>query len=264
MSLCSVGCNFHCPGCQNWDISFAEIGSEPKETIFISPEKSIELAFQNDCQGMSWTYNEPTLWFGYTLDGAKLAKEKDLYTNYVTNGYITPEALDLIGPHLDAFRVDIKGFTKRFYEQVAHLKDFEGILEVSVRGKEKWEMHVEIVTNIIPTYNDSKEELKDIANWIVTALGKDTPWHVTRFYPHKALYHLSPTPIKTLEMARQIGLSEGLRYVYLGNVPGHKAENTYCHCCQTLLIKRGTFEILENNIKNGKCRNCGVKIPGVF
>jgi pyruvate formate lyase activating enzyme len=264
MSFGSVGCNFFCPGCQNWDISFAEAADHEKETIYISPEDSIRLAFQNEAQGLSWTYNEPTLWFEYTLDGALLAKQKGLYTNYVTNGFITAEALDLIGPHLDSYRVDIKGFSKRLYKELAHVNDFQGILDVTERAKKKWEMHVEIVTNIIPTFNDDMGEIRDIARWIVGTLGKETPWHITKFYPHHKLRHLKPTPIKTLEQAYEVGLQEGLNYVYLGNLPGHKGENTYCHSCKALLIERDGFSITQNKIKGHNCPNCGTKIPGVF
>lgn len=158
---------------------------------------------------MLWTYNESTLWFEFTLDCAKLVKEAGLKTNYVTNGFITTEALDLIGPYLDAFRVDIKGFSEESYRRIAHLDRFEGILEVTVRAKRKWNMHVEVISNLIPVYNDDIQGLKSIASWIHRSLGKSTPWHVIRFVPHLDLSHVPPTPIGVLEKAREIGLEEG-------------------------------------------------------
>ena len=264
LSLGSLGCNFRCPGCQNWEIAHADLADSRRATQYLSPEDSVKLAKENNCLGISWTYNEPTIWFEYTYDGAKLAREQGLLTNYVTNGYITPEALDTIGPYLDSFRVDTKGFSEKTYQTLCHVDDFRGILEVTERAKEKWEMWVEIVTNIIPGYNDGDEELRDIASWIRDDLGPDTPWHVTRFVPHLDLSQIPSTPVSTLERARNIGLEAGLRYVYLGNVPGHPSENTYCHNCGKLLIERSGFSIAQNRISDGHCPDCGATIPGRF
>lgn len=264
LSLGTLGCNFRCPGCQNWEIAHDEVELNQKKTDTITPEQSITLAKSHDCKGISWTYNEPTVWFEYTLDGARLAKENDLLTNYVTNGFITSEALDMIAPYLNAFRVDIKGFSKEFYKKICHISDFEGILEVTKRTKEKWGMWVEIVTNVTPGYNDDETQLKDIASWIKNDLGEGTPWHITRFIPHLELSSVPATPVSTLEKAREIGLKQGLLYVYLGNVFGHPAENTYCHRCKRLLIERKGLYITDNKIEQGKCSYCGVKIPGRF
>ena len=260
LSLGSFGCNFRCPGCQNWDISHAK----PQGSPCLSPKECVELAKRHDCLGISWTFNEPTIWLEYTLEGAKLAKEKGLYTNYVTNGYITPEALDIMGPYLDVFRVDIKGFSKDSYGRIAHIADFSPILEATQRAKKQWGMHVEVVTNVTPGYNDSKEELRGIALWICSELGPYTPWHITRFYPHLKLSHVEPTPIATLERAREWAQEQGLYYVYLGNVPGHPGENTYCHKCGNLLIRRWVFDILGYNLNQGKCKYCQAAIPGKF
>lgn len=267
LSFGTLGCNFRCPGCQNWEIAHAKIpisGEEKSKdkTEYISSKKAVLTAKDQRCKGLSFTYNEPTVWFEYTLDCSKLAKENDLLTNYVTNGFITKEALDEIGPYLDAFRVDLKGFSRKFYREIASLTDFRGILEVTKRAKYKWKMHIEIVTNIIPTFSDDEIQLKGIATWIVNELGPDTPWHVTRFVPHLKLSHLGSTPIATLEKARQIGLDCGLHYVYLGNVPGHPAENTYCHHCHKLLIEREDFVIKQLNMVEGKCPECNEPIPG--
>jgi pyruvate formate lyase activating enzyme len=264
LSLGSLGCNFLCPGCQNWEISHADPEKEIPLTEYISPEKAVQLATGENCKGISWTYNEPTLSLEYTLDTAKKAKEKGLLTNYVTNGYITPEAMKLLGPSLDAYRVDLKGFSAHAYKRIANISDFEGILEIIKMAKYKWGMHIEIITNLTPGFNDNERQLHDMARWIVDQLGPETPWHITRFVPHLKLSHLTHTPISKLEQARQIGMDNGLRYVYLGNVPGHPAENTYCPECGKLLIERQNYQILRYNLKGSKCNFCNQKIAGYF
>lgn len=264
LSLGSLGCNFLCPGCQNWDIAHADVEKEIPSTQYIAPEKLVELASERDCKGISWTYNEPTLWFEYTLDSAKMAKERGLLTNYVTNGYITPEALDLLGPYLDAFRVDLKGFSNQVYKRLTPMTNFSGILQIIKRAKEKWGMHLEIIANLIPGINDDENGLREMARWIFHELGPDTPWHLTRFVPHLKLSHLNPTSLSKLESGREIGKTEGLNYVYLGNVPGHPAENTYCPGCGKLLIRRLNYQILEYQLKENHCRFCNQVIAGCF
>ena len=214
--------------------------------------------------GISWTFNEPTIWLEYTLDGARLAREQGLFTNYVTNGYITEEALDAIGPYLDVYRVDIKGFSPDSYSRMAHISDFTPILEAVRRAKKKWGMLVEVVTNLTPGYNDDEGELRGIASWIRGELGSDTPWHITRFFPHLNLSHLEPTYIDIMERGQQIAHEEGLHYVYLGNLPGSPGENTYCHHCGRLLVRRQGFDIMEYNLQEGKCSYCNAIIPGRF
>lgn len=264
LSLGSFGCNFRCPGCQNWDIAHSDVREEIKRARQISSKELIQMAKKNHSFGISWTYNEPTLWFEYTLEGAKLAKTNNLYTNYVTNGFITPEALDLIGPYLDVFRVDLKGFSKGSYKKIANIDDFSGILDVIKRAKKKWGMHVEIVTNVIPGINDGEEDLRRMAAWICKELSKDTPWHVTRFFPHLKLSHVKPTPIQTLEKIRKIGLTQGLNYVYLGNVFGSKGENTFCPDCGRALIVREGLETRTVQLNKGKCKFCNYLIAGRF
>jgi pyruvate formate lyase activating enzyme len=261
LSLGSVGCNFRCPGCQNWEIAHWSEGS--MFTEYIAPEKSVAMAEEMGCAGLSWTFNEPSLWFEYTLDAAKIAKRKGLFTNYVTNGTLTEEAFTRLAPYLDVYRVDIKGFRQKTYRALGHLKEFSGILEITEKAKERG-MHVEVVTNVIPGINDSDGELGEIAAWIRNTLGPETPWHVTRYYPQFKLQEVPPTPIARLEGAWEIGRAAGLWYVYLGNVPGHRWENTYCHHCGTLLIERYLFDIIENRLANGRCLQCGTEIPGRF
>lgn len=261
LSLGSLGCNFRCAGCQNWKIAHWREGM--MYTEFIAPEDSVTIAQERGCLGISWTFNEPALWFEYTLDSAKSAKEQGLYTNYVTNGYITVEAFKMLAPFLDVYRVDIKGFSEKTYKKIGHTPCVKGVLAVTQEAKAGG-MHVEVVTNIIPGINDSPDELRDIATWIRDDLGPETPWHVTRFFPHHRLRHLTPTPVAKLEETWRTGKTTGLWYVYLGNVPGHRWENTYCHRCEELLIERFVFDIVQNRLKDGKCPQCGAVIPGRF
>jgi pyruvate formate lyase activating enzyme len=261
LSLGSMGCNFRCPGCQNWSIAHWRGG--PMGTQYISPQDLVSRALASGCRGISWTFNEPALWLEYTLDAAKLAKQKGLYTNYVTNGFLTEEAFDRIAPFLDVYRVDVKGFSDESYRKVAGAKGFEGVSRIAERAKD-YGLHVEIVTNVILGHNDNEADLRGIAFWIRERLGLDTPWHVTRFYPHHELVSLHPTPIETLERAWAIGKEEGLWYVYLGNVPGHQLENTYCHSCKALIIERYLFDVIKSGITNGRCPECGSVIPGRF
>ena len=171
----------------------------------------------------------------------------------MTNGYLTPEALDAIGPYLDAWRVDIKGFSDKLYRDLAKIPRWQGILEVTKRAQQKWGMHVEVVTNIIPTMNDDDKQLNGIASWMRDELGEFTPWHVTRFYPQYNLTHLPATPIASLEKAFDIGHKAGLRFVYLGNVPGHNAENTVCYSCGNVVIQRLGYNVDVVGVDGSKC-----------
>lgn len=256
-SIGGWGCNFHCHGCQNWEISCVDL---PKLGRQIQPEEAIRLAKDYKCHGIAWTYNEPTMWFEYTLDSARLAKENNLYTVYVTNGYMTPEALDTIGPYLDAWRVDIKGFSDNLYRKLAKINNWDGILDVAKRARNKWEMHIEVITNIIPSMNDDKKQLNDIASWIYCELGELTPWHVTRFYPHHDIMDSPPTPVSTLERAVDIGKKAGLKFVYLGNVPGHGGENTICYDCGNTIVKRYGYHTEVLGSTDSKCRFCGAEL----
>jgi pyruvate formate lyase activating enzyme len=293
LSLGSEGCNFKCIGCQNWEIAHAVPDPASGRCRFMEPREVVALAKQENCKGISWTYNEPTLWLEYTARVNELAKKEGLFTNYVTNGYMTRSALDLVGPHLDVFRVDIKGFSQAFYSKIAGIDDFQPILENALRAKSRWDMHVEVVTNIIPGLNDSEADLGRLATWIASRLGKRTPWHVTRFMPYLELSDVACTPVATLERARQIGFDVGLLYVYIGNVPGHPGENTYCPKCGRVVIGRYHFSIIAYNLEAesisvadegadgtfqgrgrvardpgapgpARCKYCGQRVAGVF
>ena len=260
LSLGTWGCNFHCQDCQNWEISCQETPEPWRGTREIQPQLEIEMAKSHRCAGIAWTYNEPTIWFEYTLDSAKLAKENDLYTVYVTNGYMTPEALDTIGPYLDAWRVDLKGFSDSLYQKLAKISNWRGILEVAERAKEKWQMHIEVVTNIIPTMNDDDQQLTGIAGWIKNELGELTPWHVTRFHPQHRMKHLPPTPLDTIERACEIGKKAGLKFVYAGNVPGHSSESTVCYSCGKVNVARYGYQTEVKGLTGSRCRYCGVEL----
>ena len=259
-SIGGWGCNFHCQHCQNWEISCPPDNEPWHRSQDIPPQMAIDLTRRYHCQGIAWTYNEPTVWFEYTLDSARLAKENNLYTVYVTNGYITPEAMDAIGPYLDAWRVDIKGFNDAFYRNLAGIRNWRGILEMAKRAKDRWQMHVEVITNVIPTLNDDDRQLEGIAGWIKDELGELTPWHVTRFYPHHHLMHLPATPIATLERAYDIGQKAGLKFIYAGNVPGHQSENTVCYSCGKVVVRRFGYEAEIVGLDGSRCRFCGAEL----
>ena len=259
-SIATAGCNFKCKHCQNADISQITKHNERISGEFLPPKKVVELAKKDGTQGISYTYTEPTIFFEYAYDTAILAKKENLYNNFVTNGYMTAEALNMISPYLDAANVDVKAFTEKFYSEVCGAK-LEPVLE-SIKLMKKLGIWVEITTLIIPTLNDSEDELRQLAEFIKN-LDAGIPWHVSRFHPYYKMNDLPPTPVETLVRAREIGLEAGLRYVYTGNIPGDKGENTYCYNCGKLLIKRFGFSVLENKIENSRCYNCGVKIDGV-
>ncbi len=266
-SLGGWGCNFHCRDCQNWEISCPEIDEPWRGSREIQPQGAIELAKRYNCQGIAWTYNEPSIWFEYTLDSAKLAKENGLYTVYVTNGYLTAGALDTIGPYLDAWRVDVKGFSDSFYRELARISRWQEILTVAQRAKAKWNMHVEVVTNIIPTMNDDDQQLEGIAHWIRDELGELTPWHVTRFYPNHHIMDLPPTPVSTIEHACDIGQKARLKFVYAGNVPRHESENTVCYSCRKLIVQRFGYQTRVLGLEGSNCKFCCAElnfmVPGV-
>lgn len=259
-SLGTLGCNFHCRHCQNWQISTADSEALVDSCRELSPRDSIDLAEKSRCRGIAWTYNEPVIWLEHSLDSARLAKERGLYTVYVTNGYATPEALDAIGPYLDAWRVDIKGFSDEFYKSLTGVPRWREILDVTKRAQEKWDMHVEVVTNIIPTMNDDDAQLRGIADWIKNEIGELTPWHVTRFHPQYRMNHLPPTPLATIELACQIGKDAGLKFIYAGNVPGHSSETTVCYNCGKTIIERYGYQTRILGLDGSRCRYCRAEL----
>ena len=255
-SLGSLGCNFRCSHCQNWQISRTRPGEDARLDRLPAAEVP-ELALEHRCEGVAFTYNEPVIWIEYVLDAARAAKEAGLYTVMDTNGYITTAGLDLIGEVIDVWRVDVKGFSDRVYRELCKARSIRPVLEAAERAQKRWSMHVEVVTNVIPTVNDDDDTLRGIAEWIRTALGPDTPWHVTRFFPYLELGHLPPTPVATLERAREIGAEAGLHFVYVGNVDVPGGEDTVCPGCGAIAIGRRGYAVTARSTRDGACAGCG-------
>lgn len=254
----SWSCNFRCPWCQNWTLSMTSIGNKGQH---LRPEEFVNLVKQTRCQGTSLSFNEPTLLLEYAIDLFPLARKEGFYNTFVTNGYMSEEALSLLASHgMDAMNIDIKG------DQKGVRRFCQAEVEAVWRNAEKAKalsIHVEITTLVIPGVNSDPSCLGDIGCRIKKELGEDVPWHVTRYHPD---YKFSTPPIgvNTLEKARQIGLDCGLKYVYVGNIPGHPAENTYCPDCGELLIERSVFEIREYQVtKENTCPSCGCPISMV-
>jgi len=262
-SIATIGCNFRCSFCQNWEISQASRDSDVEgfyaSEKTIDPEEIVRSAKRAGCKSISYTYTEPTIFFEYAYDCARLAKELGLYNNFVTNGYIAYEPLRLISPYLDACNVDLKSFSDDFYKRICGAR-LKPVLD-SIADMKRLGIWVEITTLVIPDENDSEDELKSIAEFIAS-IDKDMPWHISRFHPDYKYLNSRPTSLETLKMAMSIGKDAGLRYIYLGNVL--EGGDTYCYNCNSLLVKRALFEVIENNIVEGKCRFCKTTIKGIF
>lgn len=255
----SWSCNFACPWCQNWDISKT---APPRRSDFLSPERFVEIARSENCRGTSISFNEPTLSLEWSLEVFRLARRAGLYNTYVTNGYMTADALRLlIEAGLDAMNVDVKG-------DGSAVRKFCGGIEVEkiwdkCRAARTHGVHIEITTLVIPGVNDSDAVLGDIARRIVSGVGGSVPWHVSAYRPAYR-FDAPPTPIAALERACKIGKESGLEFVYTGNVPGHKGEHTYCPRCGSLLIRRLGFTVMENRLRAGRCPDCGGGIAGIW
>jgi pyruvate formate lyase activating enzyme len=255
-SLGTLGCNFRCKNCQNWDISQEEnISKKERSMEYFSPEKIVEEALGNECQSIAYTYNEPTIWTEYALDIMKLATKNNLKNIWVSNGFMADACLDAITPYLDAINIDIKSFDDEFYKEncAARLKP---VLENCEKIKRK-NIHLEITTLIIPTLSDDIEILKKIAEFIAVKLGDDTPWHISKFSPEISwrLRRLPATEEEVIYKAYEVGKEAGLKYIYAGNLPGDQKENTYCPNCGEIAIRRLGYEI-ERFDNNGRCPQC--------
>jgi pyruvate formate lyase activating enzyme len=261
-SIATVGCNFKCRFCQNADI--AQMPAERDGMVmgdFCSPEQIVEDAIKTGCKTIAYTYTEPTVYFELAYHTAKLAHTRGIRNVFVTNGYMTKEALDMLHPCLDAANVDLKAFNEAFYKNLCGAK-LRHVKE-TLQTMKSLGIHVEVTTLLIPGLNDDPDELKQLARFLSSSLGSETPWHVSRFHPTYKLTDRSATPTETLVMARKIGIETGLRYVYTGNVPGNDGENTFCYACGKTLIERWGFSIGKNKIKDGCCGYCGVTIDGI-
>ena len=258
-SIGTVGCNMHCIHCQNWEISQADETFSYLEDA--TSEAIVRLAKHYGCESIAYTYNEPTIWYEFVFETSKLAKEAGLKNILVTNGYINEEPFRALAPYIDAMNIDIKAFGDEFYRKISKVPGIEPSKRTAIIAKKEFGIHVELTYLIIPTLNDSKEEIRAFVRWVGKELGDDTPVHFSRFFPHYQLLSLPPTPVETIEKAYRIAREEGLKFVYIGNVPGHNGEYTYCPKCGKPLIVRWGFTIEEYHIKNGKCEYCGEPIP---
>lgn len=261
-SIGTVGCNFKCRFCQNADI--AQMATDYDGRVvgkFFSPEDIVDGAINGNCKSIAYTYTEPTVFFELALATAKLAHAANIKNVFVSNGFMSPEALETVSPFLDAANVDLKAFNDDFYKKMCKAR-LSPVLE-TLKKMKALNVFVEVTTLLIPGLNDDPEELKDLAAFIFNELGDDTPWHVSRFYPTYRLTDRPATPLETLLRARDIGIDAGLKYVYTGNVPGENSENTFCYGCGRKLIDRRGFKVAENKITDNKCPDCGVKIHGV-
>jgi len=260
-SIATVGCNFRCHNCQNWTIS-----QMPKERdgeiegTNIPPEKIVQNAKKHGCESIAYTYTEPTIFFEYAYDIAKLARKEGLKNVFITNGYTDAGAIKEIAPFLDAANVDLKSMKEEFYHKICGAK-LQPVLD-NIRLYKELNIWIEVTTLIIPGHSDEKNQLQQLAEFI-RGVGAEIPWHITAFYPAFKLPDTPPTTAESLREAREIGINAGLRYVYEGNIPGEGGENTYCYSCGEILIRRYGFDLLENKLVGGKCPKCGVQIDCV-
>lgn len=262
-SIATVGCNFRCRFCQNADI--AQMPAEHGGAILgesATPESVVSEALRLECETIAYTYTEPTVFLEFALDVMKSARKAGIRNVFVTNGYMTEEALEQAAPFLDAANVDLKSFRPEFYRDVCGGR-LKPVMETLIRMVKKG-IWVEVTTLLIPGLNDQPEELRDLARFLSEDLGPDIPWHISRFHPDYRMTDRPPTPVATLNAARRIGLSAGLRYVYTGNVPGEEGGDTFCPSCNALVVKRWGFEVRENRIREGRCPACRARIAGVL
>jgi pyruvate formate lyase activating enzyme len=261
-SIATVGCNFRCAHCQNYDISqYPRLNYGAITGRTATPEQIVTSAQEHGCQSISYTYIEPTIFFEFAYECAQLAHEKGIKNVFVSNGYTSPEATRKLAPFLDGNNIDLKAFTDKFYREVCGAK-LAPVLE-TIRLMKELGVWVEITTLVIPGWNDSDDELQEIAQFI-KGIDPEMPWHVTRFHPTFKMLDRDPTPVSTLQRARQLGIAEGLQYVFVGNIPGEGGENTICPQCNETVVERRGFSIVSQNLVNGECGNCGHAIAGVF
>jgi len=259
-SVATAGCNFHCKFCQNWEISQAL----PEEiySFDVSPDMVVAEALKTGARSVAYTYTEPTVFYEFMTDTARLAHDAGLLNVMHSNGFINHAPLEELCGVLDAANIDIKGFSEAFYRELCEGRR-EPVLE-ALKILRRNNVHIEITNLVIPTKNDDIGMIRSMCRWIKAELGADTPLHLSRFYPLYKLKRLPPTPVSTLERARAVALDTGLEFVYIGNVPGHPAANTFCPKCGRMIIRRAGFMVVENQVEKGACRYCGTPIPGIW
>ena len=258
LAVSAPGCTLACKCCQNWQMS--QVGTEEIRTIDASPQEILRRALAENCRAVTYTYTDAAAFFEYARDTAQLARSRGLANTMVTGGYINSEPLTELCRYMDAFSISVKGFTEDYYRDYCR-GELSTVLEAmkTVKAQGRW---LEVVVLVIPTLSDDMAQIRWFAGWAAANLGVDTPVHFSRFWPAYRLKNLPQTPIETLERARSVARGEGLRYVYIGNLPGHDAANTYCPRCGKVLLRRVGFRVIENNLKGGTCRFCGARIPG--
>ncbi len=259
-SIATAGCNLNCKFCQNWQIS--QVTPEQVDSYYMPPEKIAQLARSYGSKSIAYTYNEPTIFYEYMYDTALAGKKEDVKSVVITAAYIEKEPVAELCKVVDAIKVDLKAFSQKYYQNVVHgeLKPVLQAIE-AIQAMGTW---LEIVYLVVPTLNDGEKEIKALSRWIKSNLGPDVPIHFTRFFPQYLLKNLPPTPVSTLDRCKAIADAEGLHYVYVGNVPGHPAENTYCPHCGKMLVERVGFTVKRMIIKNGRCPYCHTPIPGIW
>ena len=260
-SIACVGCNFRCSFCQNWQISQGALETGRIEGQPISPQQIVEAAIRDGCKSIAYTYTEPTIFMELCADCARLAKKKGLANVFVSNGFMTREAIDFAREWLDGINIDLKSFSDDFYKKLCRAR-LAPVLDTISYIAGQTNIWLEITTLLVPGENDSDDELKKLTDFIVSKAGPDVPWHISRFQPNYNYLDSVPTPLETLERAEKIGKDAGLRYIYLGNVPGAKSESTFCYNCGHTLIERRGYRIISNNIKDRACPKCGTAIAG--
>jgi len=259
-SIATAGCNVNCKFCQNWEIS--QVRPEQVRSVYLPPRRLAALAKENRCTSIAYTYSEPVIFYEYMVDSAEAGHAAGIKSVVVTGGYIHKDPLKELCRKVDAIKVDLKAFSEKYYREIVN-GELQPVLDGLVTMREQG-MWTEIVYLVVPTLNDSDTELRGLARWVKSELGQDVPLHFSRFYPQYLLKNLPPTPIKTLERAKAIADAEGLHYVYIGNVPGHPAESTYCPKCHRVLVKRVGYLVEGIHIRNGKCQYCGQEIAGLW
>lgn len=267
LSIATVGCNLHCKNCQNWEISQAN--PEEMSAVFYSrqklswsPQDLVDVTRKANCPSLAYTYTDPIVYYEYTYDTAKLAREAGLRNVLVTAGYINSEPWERLLNFVDAANIDLKAMTDEFYREVcsATLKPVLNALVIA-KAKGVW---VEVTNLLIPTLNDKPEQIRRLVHWVGANLGAETPVHFSRFFPRHKMLNLPPTSLKTLDLARQIAMEEGLKYVYIGNIASKEGQNTYCPNCKSLILERSGYTILQNNLEDGACPKCESQIHGVW
>ena len=260
-SIAAPGCNFRCEFCQNWQISQMPLEGGRIDGQAITPEQIVAAAIRSDCRSIAYTYTEPTIFMELCCETGRLAKEKGLANVFVSNGYLTREAIDFAAEWLDGINVDLKAFSDDYYRRLCHAK-LQPVLDRIAYIATQTKIWIEVTTLLIPGENDSLDELKRLADFLVSQAGPHVPWHISRFHPQYKSTDAQMTPQESLQRAERIGKEAGLHYVYLGNVPGSRSESTFCHKCGRMLIERLGFRIVANHVTHSECPDCGTTVAG--